>query len=70
MAKGGEVKYRAVGIGLEQDGHPVQALFMSWSEVCKWASLIIEKHHVDVDIFKVEERKLTTMWCHTKDRDH
>jgi hypothetical protein len=50
------MRYRAVAVGLEKDGHPVQITGMVIGPVVSWAHEMAKMKGVPVDIFESEER--------------
>jgi hypothetical protein len=50
------MRYRAVAVGIEKDGHPVQITGMVVGPVVAWAHEMAKTKGVPVEIFESEER--------------
>jgi hypothetical protein len=55
------MKYRAIAVGVENDGHPLQAFSEHLPNVKQWAESIRDKYKAPVRIFVMEERLLETV---------
>ena len=53
------MKYRAVAVGLEKDGHPVQVVGMTIGPIIEWAAHVAKTELVPVEVFISEERLLS-----------
>jgi hypothetical protein len=56
----GDMKFRAVAVGLVKDGHPVQCFSNNEQTVLKWGDQISRKERVPVEVFIIEERSIRT----------
>jgi len=49
------IDYRAVAVGLQHDGHPVQAISHSQADILDWANKIRNAHDCMVKVFVTRE---------------
>lgn len=61
------MKYRAIAIGVEKDGKPLQIYAQSLSAVQAWAKEIHQTEKVPINVFVSEERLLTTIYPEAKE---
>jgi hypothetical protein len=55
------MRYRAVAVGVEHDGHPVQFFAQEEESAIRLAQVIADQENVPVQIFRREEKLIGTV---------
>lgn len=52
------MKFRAIVLDKEQDGHPIQSFSQDQQTITTWAFVAADKHQANVQVFAIQETSL------------